>query len=129
MNKKYLIILGIIVLIITSSVFVIKDNKQKTLLEEKDAKISQVSTILTEITNENNELKVKILEMDPLYLYTQQLISEGNSCYISSCTGDIETYEGKEGMVVGFNGDNLVIVQKDGTLAEIPRISSKQKRP
>ncbi len=126
--KLWQVLIMLILVIVSVAMISIKEDKQLSLIKEKDAKISEITNFSTEITNDNNKLKAEVSKMKPLYTTTQNLITNGRSCYISVCTGDIETYNGKEGMVIGFNGDNDVIIQKDGTTLEIPRIEARQKR-
>ncbi len=125
---NYIIVLLIVIIISTIAVSSSIVNDQKKTILEKDAKISEITNLSTEITNDNNKLKAEISKMKPLYLWSEKMINDGNSCYISVCTGNIETYNGKEGMVVGFDGDNDMIIQKDGTMFEAPRIEARQKR-
>lgn len=127
MKLWYLVIIAVTCITALAAISV-EANKQLEITKEKNAKISELTTFATEITNDNNKLKAEIKSMKPLYYAMQNLIIDGKKCYISSCTGDIETYDNIEGMVIGFNGDNDIIIQKDGTMLEIPRIEARQKR-
>lgn len=126
--KLYQLIIILVLCVAALAMIIIDGSNNLVKTKEKDAEISEIANFATEITNDNNKLKAEIKSMKPLYYATQNLITNGRSCYISVCTGDIETYNGKEGMVIGFNGDNDVIIQKDGTISEIPRNEARQKR-
>lgn len=119
--------LGLIIILSVVSLATIVINEER-IINEQNTKISEITNFSTAITNDNNKLKAEIKSMKPLYYATQNLITDGRQCYISSCTGDIETYENKEGIVIGFNGEYDIIIQKDGNLVEIPRIEARQKR-
>lgn len=97
-------------------------------------KVNDLKSELYQLQSNNQNLTQKIVELQSIQskyentkFYLNFMEQTGNLCNKEFCMGNV-VYEGATGIIVGFVGDEVIVLSSNGEYKQVPQSSVKHKR-